>query len=108
MSTGLSARPLPAPWPLDGRRGRAIIAPFPPARPAMTFPRLKTVPLKRRRTKIVATVGPASSEPAVLEALIRCGVNVFRLNLSHGDQAGHRAAYDRVRAAAAAADEPVA
>ena len=46
--------------------------------------------LKRRRTKIVATVGPASHEPAMLEALIRAGVNVFRLNLSHGDQTDHR------------------
>ena len=36
------------------------------------------------RTKIVATVGPASREPAVLRKLIDAGVNVFRLNFSHG------------------------
>ena len=42
--------------------------------------------LQRRRTKIVATVGPASREPAMLESLIRAGVNVFRLNMSHGEQ----------------------
>ncbi len=66
------------------------------------------VRLKRRRTKIIATVGPASREPATLEALIRAGVNIFRLNLSHGEQADHRVAFDRVRAAAYAVGEPVA
>ena len=64
--------------------------------------------LKRRRTRIVATVGPASEQPDVLEALIRAGVNVFRLNLSHGHHAQHRAAYDRIRAAAAKLGEPIA
>jgi pyruvate kinase len=42
-----------------------------------------------RRTKIVATVGPASREPAVLERLIQAGVNVVRLNFSHGEHAQH-------------------
>ena len=37
-----------------------------------------------RRTKIVATIGPASSDPTVLERLIRAGVDVVRLNFSHG------------------------
>jgi pyruvate kinase len=37
-----------------------------------------------RRTKILATLGPASDEPAVLEAMIEAGVNVVRLNCSHG------------------------
>jgi pyruvate kinase len=64
--------------------------------------------LRKRRTKIIATVGPASSEPAMLDALVRAGVNVFRLNLSHGDHAGHRAVIERVRAAAYAAGQPVA
>jgi pyruvate kinase len=67
-----------------------------------------TALLQRRRTKIVATVGPACREPAMLEALIRAGVNVFRLNLSHGDHAGHRANLANVRAAAEAAGEAVA
>lgn len=43
-----------------------------------------------RRTKIVATVGPASSAPASLEALIAAGVDVFRLNFSHGTHESHR------------------
>jgi pyruvate kinase len=43
----------------------------------------------RRRTKIVATIGPASSEPEVLRALIDAGVDAIRLNLSHGTHADH-------------------
>ena len=43
-----------------------------------------------RRTRIIATLGPASMEPARLEAMIRAGVNVFRLNFSHGEAATHR------------------
>jgi pyruvate kinase len=42
-----------------------------------------------RRTKIIATLGPASADPAVLERMIRAGMDVARLNLSHGSQAGH-------------------
>ncbi|MGK2858737.1 MAG: pyruvate kinase [Thermoanaerobaculia bacterium] len=64
--------------------------------------------LKRRRTKIVATVGPASSSPETLGQLIDAGVNVFRLNMSHGTQDGHRAAYESIRAAAGHRDRPVA
>src|SRR5918992_1467797 len=42
-----------------------------------------------RATKIVATLGPASSEPAVLERMVRAGVDVVRLNFSHGTAADH-------------------
>src|SRR3954469_17078745 len=42
-----------------------------------------------RSTKIVATLGPASSDPAVLERMIRSGVDVVRLNFSHGTAADH-------------------
>jgi pyruvate kinase len=51
-----------------------------------------------RRTRIVATVGPASSDPGMLERLMAAGVDVFRLNYSHGDHDGHE------RAARAIAD----
>ena len=59
----------------------------------------KPVLLRHRRTKIVATVGPASRDPAMLEQLIAAGVNVFRLNLSHGSQDEHRMNYGHIRAA---------
>ena len=42
-----------------------------------------------RSTKIVATLGPASSDPAILERMIRAGVDVVRLNFSHGTSADH-------------------
>lgn len=64
--------------------------------------------LNRRRTKIVATLGPASSESAMIEKLIETGVNVFRLNFSHGDHETHQATYEKVRAAAAKFNEPIA
>ncbi len=57
--------------------------------------------LLRRRTKIVATLGPASAAPGMVERLVRAGVDVFRLNMSHGDHAGHEAAYRAVRETAA-------
>jgi pyruvate kinase len=64
--------------------------------------------LKRRRTKIVATLGPASSDPETVRELLAAGVDVVRLNFSHGDHEGHATAYRRVREAAAEADRPVA
>lgn len=57
--------------------------------------------LKRRRTKIVATVGPATGDAKALERLIEAGVAVFRLNMSHGDRDFHRRTYRRIREAAA-------
>jgi pyruvate kinase len=51
-------------------------------------------------TKIVATLGPATDPPGVLGKLLAAGVNVFRLNLSHGTQEEHAARIDSVRAAA--------
>lgn len=50
-----------------------------------------------RRTKIVATVGPASREPAILSKLIDAGVDVVRLNFSHGEHAEHLAVIQFVR-----------
>ena len=50
-----------------------------------------------RHTKIVATVGPASQAPDVLEALIAAGVDVFRLNFSHGTHESHAEVYRAVR-----------
>jgi pyruvate kinase len=57
--------------------------------------------LKRRRTRIVATLGPASSSDEVIEKLMVAGVDVFRLNFSHGAHEGHGANIERVRRIAA-------
>jgi pyruvate kinase len=53
------------------------------------------------RTKIVATIGPASDSAEVLGRLIDAGTDVMRLNLSHGDLDGHLAVLDRIRSVAA-------
>ncbi|MDD2914227.1 MAG: pyruvate kinase [Gallionella sp.] len=54
-----------------------------------------------RRTKIVATLGPASSSPEVLENMIRAGVDLVRMNFSHGSVEDHVKRAETVRAAAA-------
>jgi pyruvate kinase len=54
-------------------------------------------PLGKVRTKIVATVGPASREPSVLRQLVEAGVDVFRLNFSHGTHDEHSATLEAVR-----------
>lgn len=64
--------------------------------------------LANRRTKIIATVGPASASVAVLSQLIERGVNVFRLNMSHGDHETHRAAFGAIQEAVALTQTPVA
>jgi pyruvate kinase len=69
---------------------------------------LARVMLKRRRTKIVATVGPASNTPELLTRLIALGVDVFRLNFSHGTHELHGVAYARIREAATKAGRHVA
>lgn len=60
-----------------------------------------------RRAKIVCTLGPASSSPERLAELVAAGIDVARLNMSHGTQAGHLAAYRCVRAASDAAGHSV-
>src|SRR5262245_42727212 len=60
------------------------------------------------KTKIVATIGPASSSPAVLERMIRAGMNVARLNFSYGDFDHHRSNIENIRTVAKALDQPVA
>ena len=53
-----------------------------------------------RNTKIVATVGPASESEEILSRLIEAGVDVFRLNFSHGSYEKHQEVYERIRALA--------
>ncbi len=61
-----------------------------------------------RRTKIVATLGPASNSEEVIEGLIRAGLDVARLNFSHGTHDDHRRNLARVRSAEARTGKPVA
>ncbi|MGH9384423.1 MAG: pyruvate kinase [Vicinamibacterales bacterium] len=60
-----------------------------------------------RRTKIIATLGPSTSDPRVLDAIIAAGVDVVRLNFSHGTHADHAALFHRVREAASRAGRHV-
>ena len=60
-----------------------------------------------RRTKIVATLGPACDSPESLRRLIAAGVDVVRLNLSHGELADHLARLQEVRTVAAELDRPI-
>jgi pyruvate kinase len=61
-----------------------------------------------RRTKILATLGPATDAPEVLEDVIRRGADVVRVNFSHGEAADHRKRVAGVRRAAAAVGKHVA
>ena len=62
---------------------------------------MATSSIQGKRTKIVATIGPASRDENMLRQLIRSGVNVARINFSHGDHATHGETIDRVRKVAA-------
>src|SRR5690606_19541656 len=69
---------------------------------------MKSLIRMQKRTKIIATLGPASSDRETIEALIRAGANVFRLNFSHGTADDHRARCTQIRAAAGALGSQVA
>jgi len=62
----------------------------------------------RCRAKIVCTMGPATSSDETIAALLDAGMNVARMNFSHGDHADHKATYDRLRIAAKSADQALA
>jgi pyruvate kinase len=64
--------------------------------------------LPDNKTKIVCTIGPASDPPEILEAMVRSGMNVARLNFSHGDLNEHRQTVEKIRAAADATGRRVA
>src|SRR5437763_7543392 len=61
-----------------------------------------------RRTRIVCTIGPSSSSPHVLRSMIQSGMDVARLNFSHGEPDTHREAAQNVKEAAEAVGRPVA
>lgn len=64
--------------------------------------------MKFKRTKIVATIGPSSSDPEMFAKLVNAGVNVARLNFSHGDHAEHAEKVAMIRAIASRLGQPVA
>src|SRR5215467_11259966 len=66
------------------------------------------IDLRRRRSaKIVATLGPSSSTPEQIGALFEAGVDVFRLNFSHGTQDDHRARFEAIRRIESATGRPI-
>ena len=62
---------------------------------------------RTRQTKIVATVGPSTATPNKLRRLFLAGVDVFRLNFSHGRQEDHGEVLARIRALEAEIDHPI-
>lgn len=62
---------------------------------------------RNRKAKIVATLGPASSDPKTLRALFDTGVDVFRLNFSHGTHDDHRKLYNTIREIEAETGRPI-
>jgi len=63
---------------------------------------------RTRRVKILATVGPASRDPEMLERLLRAGADAFRLNMSHGEHADHAKSIEAIRALEKAYNRPIA
>src|SRR6266481_3072891 len=61
---------------------------------------------RRRKTKIVATLGPVSATPERIRALFEAGVDVFRINMSHTSHTGLAELHKAVRAQEAKADDP--
>jgi pyruvate kinase len=64
--------------------------------------------LPTSKTKIVCTIGPASESPEIMEKMIHAGMNVARINFSHGDFASHKKVIENIRRAAKAAGRRVA
>ena len=59
---------------------------------------IPAMPPRARKVKVLATLGPASSDPAMIEALMRAGADAFRINMSHGDHADKAALVVAIRA----------
>ena len=70
--------------------------------------RTPVAPLRTRKVKILATVGPASSSPKMLARLYKAGVDAFRVNMSHGDHTLHAATIAAIRALEKDVGRPIA
>lgn len=64
--------------------------------------------MKRTRTKIVATLGPATSSKDQISKLFAAGVDIFRMNFSHGTHENHKMVYDNIRAVESNKNRPIA
>jgi pyruvate kinase len=64
--------------------------------------------IRARRAKIVATLGPSSSDRATIKALVEAGADVFRLNFSHGEHADHKERFDLIRSVEQELGRPIA
>ena len=62
---------------------------------------------RHRFAKIIATLGPASAAPDTIRALFAAGVDVFRLNFSHGDHDGHRRCFNAIREVESSTGRPI-
>ncbi|MGB3317876.1 MAG: pyruvate kinase, partial [Sphingopyxis granuli] len=65
-----------------------------------------TLPPRQRKVRILATLGPASANPEMIAALHRAGADAFRVNMSHGDHAGHAKVIAAIRALEKATGRP--
>jgi len=73
------------------------------------IPKIKVLAkMKRTRTKIVATLGPASSNATKISDLFDAGVDVFRMNFSHGELEDHRKVYETIRSVEREKNRPIA
>ena len=75
---------------------------------AHTGPERLALPTSQRRTRIVATLGPATDPPEILRAALRAGIDVARINFSHGSPDEHLERVDRLREAAREVGKEVA
>ncbi len=66
------------------------------------------MPLRHTRTKVVCTIGPSSSDPEVLRSLMQAGLDVARINFSHGTHEAHAARIAEIRRIATELNRPVA
>ncbi|KAF9689696.1 hypothetical protein SADUNF_Sadunf01G0119100 [Salix dunnii] len=74
---------------------------------SQTLVKEKTNPISRRKTKIVCTIGPSTSSREMIWKLAEAGMNVARLNMSHGDHASHKLTIDLVKEYNAQSDDNV-
>src|SRR6478609_1517074 len=69
---------------------------------------MQTLEPRKRKVKVLATVGPASRSPEMIAQLLRAGADAFRVNMSHGDHATHAETIAKIRAAEKDFGRPIA